>query len=74
VQTAVDNALVEALTRSSGQAKVNIVADNGKNYALTFSLKGFAAAHDDMANQARAKATKAPEGGAAPAAPAPAKP
>jgi invasion protein IalB len=74
VQTAVDNALVEALTRSSGQAKVNIVADNGKNYALTFSLKGFAAAHDDMANQARAKATKVPEGGAAPAAPAPAKP
>ena len=73
VQTAVDNAVVEALARSSGASgKVNVVADSGKTYALNFSLKGFSAAHDDMAAQARAKA-KAPEAGAA-AAPAPATP
>ena len=35
-----------------------IFADNGKSYALNFSLKGFAAAHDDMVTQARAKAKK----------------
>jgi invasion protein IalB len=73
VQTTLDNAVVEALARASGSGKVNIVADSGKSFALTFSLKGFSAAHDDMAAQARAKATKAPEGGAA-AAPAPATP
>lgn len=65
VQTAIDNGMVEALARSNGQGKVNVVADNGKKYALTFSLKGFAAAHDDMANQARAKASKPAEGAAA---------
>ena len=66
VQTAIDNALVEALARSSGTGKINVEADGGKKVALTFSLKGFAAAHDDMAAQAKAKA-KAPEAAAAPA-------
>ena len=32
------------------------MADSGKTYALNFSLKGFAAAHDDMVSQAKAKA------------------
>lgn len=60
VQMAADNAMIESLARSSGEnGKVNIVADNGKNYGLQFFLKGFAAAHDDMVAQARAKA-KAP--------------
>ncbi len=68
VQTAVDNGMIEALARSSGAGKVNIFADNGKSYALTFSLKGFAAAHDDMVTEAKAKA-KAPsqDSAAAPA-------
>jgi invasion protein IalB len=65
VQAVVDNALVEALARTDTGGKVSIVADNGKNYALPFSLKGFAAAHDEMVSEARAKA-KAPA--AAPAA------
>ena len=56
VQMAADNALVAALAKSGPQAKLNIVGDNGKSYALQFSLKGFAAAHDDMVAQARAKA------------------
>jgi invasion protein IalB len=56
VQMAVDNAMVEALSRSGPAGKVNIVADGGKTYPIGFSLKGFAAAHDSMVEQARAKA------------------
>ena len=69
VQMVPDNAMVEALAKSGPDAKLNIVADNGKSYGLKFSLKGFSAAHDDMVAQARAKA-KAPKPGdaAAPAA------
>lgn len=69
VQTGLDNSVVESIAKSGGAAgKVNVVADSGKKFALNFSLKGFATAHDEMAAQARAKA-KAPEAGAA-AAPA----
>lgn len=69
VQMPIDNAAIEGLSKSGNDAKVRVYADNGKEYDLKFSLKGFAAAHDDMAEQARAKATKLP---AAPAAnPAP---
>ncbi|HKB95901.1 MAG TPA: invasion associated locus B family protein [Rhizomicrobium sp.] len=56
VEMAVDNALVEALSKSGPAGKVNVVADNGKSYALSFSLKGFAAAHDEMVTKAKAKA------------------
>jgi len=70
VEMAVDNALVEALAKSGPQGKVNIVADNGKSYALNFSLKGFAAAHDEMVTKARAKAKPVAKAGDAPAAPA----
>jgi invasion protein IalB len=56
VEQAVDNTLVEGLARSGAAGKVNIVADNGKAFSLNFSLKGFAAAHDDMVAQARSKA------------------
>jgi invasion protein IalB len=69
VETAVDNALVESLAKSGGEGKVNIAADNGKNYTLKFSLKGFSQAHDDMVAKARAKAKPIQQGaGAAPAA------
>jgi len=57
VEMAVENGVIEALAKSSGDAgKIAIAADNGKVYNLNFSLKGFAAAHDDMVSQARAKA------------------
>lgn len=62
VQTVPDNAMIEAMTKSGDTGKVNIVGDNGKSYALQFSLKGFSAAHDDMVSQARAKAVTAPKG------------
>jgi invasion protein IalB len=56
VQLAPDNALVEALAKAGADAKINIVADTGKSFALPLSLKGFSAAHDDMVAQARVKA------------------
>jgi invasion protein IalB len=70
IEMAVDNGLVEGLAKSGAQGKVNIAADNGKNYALNFSLKGFSQAHDDMVAQARAKAKPVEQSAAA----APAKP
>ena len=69
VQTAPDNAMIEALVKSGSGAKVNIVADSGKAFGINVSLKGFAAAHDEMVSQARAKA-KSPKAGDA-AAPKP---
>jgi invasion protein IalB len=72
VEMAVDNGLIESLGKSGPAGKINIVADSGKSYALNFSLKGFAQAHDDMASQARAKAKAvAKPADAAPAAPSP---
>jgi invasion protein IalB len=70
VQMPMDNATIESISRSGPDAKVRIFADNGKAYDLKFSLKGFAAAHDSMAEQARAKGKAATP--AAPAAPPPA--
>ena len=73
VEMAVDNGMIESLGKSGPAGKINIVADSGKSYALNFSLKGFAQAHDDMASQARAKAKAvAKPADTAPAAPAPA--
>jgi invasion protein IalB len=70
IEMAVDNGLVEGLAKSGAQGKVNIAADNGKNYTLNFSLKGFSQAHDDMVAQARAKAKPVEQSaGATPAKP-----
>ena len=66
VQIAPDNAVIDAMVRASvPNAMVNIVADSGKPFPLPVSLKGFAAAHDDMVAQNRAKAKSAPAGDAA---------
>jgi len=57
VQMAPDEAMIEALAKAtSPEAKVNIVADNGKGFGLPLSLKGFSSAHDDMVAQARVNA------------------
>ncbi|HEY1876403.1 MAG TPA: hypothetical protein VGG66_03000, partial [Rhizomicrobium sp.] len=74
-----EKTVIEGLARSSpdGKAKVNITGDsNGKSVGITFFLKGFAAAHDDMVSQAKAKAKAVSQANAAaPAAPgAPAAP
>lgn len=73
VEMGVDKSLVEGIAKSSpdGKAKVNIVGDNGRAVGVTFFLKGFAAAHDDMVSEARAKAKPVSQAsGTAPAAPA----
>ncbi len=67
VQMPLDNASIDAISKSGPEAKVRIFADNGKAYDLRFSLKGFAAAHDSMAEQARAKGKAAPAAAPAPA-------
>jgi len=74
IEMAVDNGLVEGLAKSGAEGKVNIAADNGKNYTLKFSLKGFSQAHDDMVAQARAKAKPVEQSAAATPAGAPKKP
>ena len=56
VEMPVDSTLVQGLSKSGPAGKINIFADNGKSYALNFSLKGFTAGYDDMVAQARAKA------------------
>jgi len=73
VEMAADKSIIQGIASSSGdgKGKVNVQVDNGKRYALGFFLKGFAAAHDDMVSEARAKAKPvAQAGAAAPAAPA----
>jgi invasion protein IalB len=60
-----DNGLVESLAKSGPDAKLNIVGDDGKSYSLPLSLKGFAAAHDEMVSDTKARAKPA----AAPAKP-----
>jgi invasion protein IalB len=69
VEMLIDNSIVTQLSSGGDTAGVKIVSDDGKNYDLKLSLNGFAAAHDSMAEQARAKA-KAPDGAAPAAAPA----
>jgi invasion protein IalB len=67
VQIAPDNAVIDAMVRATvPNATINIVADSGKAFPLPVSLKGFAAAHDDMVAQNRAKAKSPPAGDAAP--------
>lgn len=66
------NDQVAKLAGAGNSASVNIVADDGKPYALKFSLNGFAGAHDAMAGLAKQKAVAPAAAGAAPAAAAPA--
>jgi invasion protein IalB len=79
VEGVMPNEMVTSLARSGPDASVNIVADDGKAYALKFSLNGFSAAHDAMAALAKEKAKDVPAtpaagaDGSAPAKPAPAK-
>jgi invasion protein IalB len=71
VEMLLSNDQIADLAKSGPQATVNIVADDGKSYALKFSLSGFGGARDEMAALAKVHATAA-DGAAAPAA-APAK-
>jgi invasion protein IalB len=66
IEMLLSNQQVDDLAKSGPQASVNIVADDGKPYALKFSLNGFAGAHDAMAGLAKQKAVS-PPAAAAPA-------
>ena len=69
VEMLLGNDQIAGFVKSGPQATVNIVSDDGKGYALRFSLNGFSAAHDAMAALAKQKATgPAPGSAAAPAA------
>jgi invasion protein IalB len=72
VQMPIDNATIESLSKSGEAAKVRVFADSGKAYDIKFSLKGFAAAHDNMVEQSRAKAKPVDKNAAAAPAQAPA--
>ena len=64
VEMLLDNTVIDQLNHAGDNALLKVTADDGKNYQLKLSLNGFTAAHDSMAEQAKAK-TKAD--GAAPA-------
>jgi invasion protein IalB len=72
VEGLIDNASVDALSRSQGQAKVRFSAYGGRDYALPFSLNGFSEARNTMMDLARSHVKLA--GNTAPAAPAPTTP
>jgi invasion protein IalB len=57
VEASIGKDLIDAFAKAGGDAKIKIVADGGKSFDFPFSFSGFAAAHDDMVAQNKAKAT-----------------
>jgi invasion protein IalB len=69
VEMLIDNGVVDQLSHGGDSGMVRITADDGKTYEVKLSLNGFSAAHDSMAEQARARVAREPAAGtAAPAA------
>ena len=60
VEMLIDNSTIDQLSHGGDSAMVKITADDGKKYDLKFSLKGFSAAHDSMAQLAKQKAVTPP--------------
>jgi invasion protein IalB len=60
VEMRMEKDMVDKLIHSDPNAKIKIVADNGKSFDLNFSLNGFGAANDAMVDLAKAKATTPP--------------
>ena len=69
VEMLLDNSTIDQMNHAGDNALIKVTADDGKNYQLKLSMNGFTAAHDSMAEQARAKAKPADGAPAAPAAP-----
>jgi invasion protein IalB len=67
VELVLPQEMIDAMAKSGPQASMNIVADNGRSFALRFSLNGFAGAHDAMSALARQKASAPGAPAAAPA-------
>jgi len=60
VEAAIDKTMIDAFGKMGSDAKIKVTADGGKIYDFTFSFDGFAAAHEDMVAENKAKAS-APE-------------
>jgi invasion protein IalB len=56
VEGVMPNDMVASIAKSGPDASVNIVADDGKAFAIKISLDGFAGAHDAMTQMAKEKA------------------
>jgi invasion protein IalB len=67
VEGVMPNDMVASIAKAGPEATVNIVADDGKAFAIKMSLNGFASAHDSMAALAKTKAKDTPAAAAAPA-------
>jgi invasion protein IalB len=65
VEGVMPNDMVASIAKSGPEATVNIVADDGKAFAVKLSLNGFASAHDSMAALAKTKAKDVPAPAAA---------
>ncbi len=65
VEMLLDNSVVDQLSHGGDSAMIKVTADDGKQYDLKFSLKGFSAAHDAMMELAKQKAKTPPTAPAA---------
>jgi invasion protein IalB len=66
VEMVLDPTILGGLTKSGPQGSVTVVSDDGKSFALRFSLNGFASAHDSMVGLAKEKIAGAASTAAAP--------
>lgn len=57
VEAGIGKDLIDAFAKAGNDAKIKVVAYGGKAFDFPFSFDGFAAAHDDMVTQNKAKAT-----------------
>ena len=48
IEGGIEEAIIGALGKADGPAKVMVVSDSGKPLSIAFSLRGFAQAHDQM--------------------------
>jgi invasion protein IalB len=67
VEAGVDKALIDAFGKATGQAKIKLVGADDKPYEFPLNFTSFAAGHDYMVEQNRARAKGAPPAAAAPA-------
>lgn len=56
VEAGITRNLIDAFAKSGNDAKFKVYSDAGKEFDFGFSFAGFAAAHDDMVSQNKAKA------------------
>lgn len=61
VETMVPDAVLQALNNAKADAKVHLVADDGKKFDFPLSLKGFSQAHAALLKASAEHATASPE-------------